>query len=141
MPKEMKKDIALTIFLIMIGSFGIFCVVLQEIGAIYLWYEGKCYVGAYYRDSKPDQLVEGVEVTFTDFWGRSKIVVTSKSLVNVTLFFRGWYKIEATYKGSKKTLTITTTTARSPTIGTIYIILDRESDEIQNIVYIPPPPC
>jgi len=131
------KEATLTTFIVLLNVIGISGIILQEMGALYLWFEGECYVGAYYYGSSYEELVEGVKVTFTDYWGRSKVVVTSKEMVNVTLYFRGWYRVEATYKGSTKTKIITTANARYLYVGSVYIILDEKNDTI--IIYVSPP--
>lgn len=133
------KNIALTAILVGLNVFGIMGIVLQEIGALYIWFQGKCYIGAYYQGSSAEELVEGVEVKIIDFWGNTKSVVTSKRLVYVTLYFRGWYRIEASYNGSVMTKTITTASPRYLYVGIIYIILDPESETILDILYVSPP--
>jgi len=133
------KEATLTTFIVLLNVIGISGIILQEMGALYLWFEGECYVGAYYYGSSYEELVEGVKVTFTDYWGRSKVVVTSKEMVNVTLYFRGWYRVEATYKGSTKTKIITTANARYLYVGSVYIILDEKNDTIREIIYVSPP--
>lgn len=133
------KEATLTTFIVLLNVIGISGIILQEMGALYLWFEGECYVGAYYSGSSYEELVEGVKVTFTDYWGRSKVVVTSKEMVNVTLYFRGWYRVEATYKGSTKTKIITTANARYLYVGSVYIILDEKNDTIREIIYVSPP--
>jgi len=134
-----KKNIAKAIIIILMCAFGILLIILEEIGAVYLWFQGECYVGAYYYGDSPRNLVDGVKVEIKNFWGHSQVVETLNRLVNITLYFHGWYRMEATYGGSTKTETITTVTARSAYVGTIYVILDKENGTIRNIEYAKPP--
>ncbi|HIE14145.1 TPA: hypothetical protein EYP70_02620 [Candidatus Bathyarchaeota archaeon] len=133
-----KKDVVLTAIIISLNMLGISGIILQEIGALYLWFQGKCYVYAYYYGSSYDEPVEGVRVTFTDYWGRSKVVVTEREAVNVTLYFHGWYSVEASYKNSTKTKVITTANAKYLYVGFIYVILEKNGT-IRDIMYISPP--
>jgi len=127
------------IIFVITAAFGILGIVLIEIGAIYLWFQGRCYIGAYYYGDR-SSLIEGVKVEIKDFWGRSMVVITSNRLVNVTLYFRGWYRVEATYRDSAKTIAILTVNARySTNIGTIYVVLNKEDDTIRYIEYAKPP--
>jgi len=135
-----KKNIAKVIIAILMCAFGILGIILEEIGAIYLWFQGGCYIGAYYYGDNFRNLVDGVRVEIKDFWGRSQVVTTSNRLVNTTLYFHGWYQVEATYRVSTKTETITTVTARYAYVGAIYVILDKEDDTIRDIEYVKPYP-
>ncbi len=127
------------IIFVLVAAFGILGIVLIEIGAIYLWFQGRCDIGAYYYGDK-SSLIEGVKVEIKDFWGHSIVVTTSNRLLNITLYFRGWYRVEATYRGSAKTLDIITVNARySTNIGTIYVVLNKEDDTIRCIEYAKPP--
>lgn len=128
------KDKNNLIFILMTAS-TITGIVLAQIGAFYIWFQGVCYVGAYYYGETPHNLIEGVKVKITDFWGRSQEVITSNSRVNLTLYFHGWYRVEAAYKGSTNTIIITTTTFDSGSVGSIYVILE-EDGAIKYIMYM-----
>ncbi len=133
-----KKNIAAMIILISIIAFGVSWIILEQIGAIYVWFQGNCYIGAYYYGNRA-RLIDEVRIEIKDFWGHSQVVITSDSLLNITLYFNGWYQVEATYRGSTKTRILTTVRARYPYIGTIYVILDKENDTIRDIEYAKPP--
>lgn len=134
-----KKNAIVMVFVILLSIIGAVGLALIEMGAFYIWYTGKCFVGAYYYGESPENLVKGVNVVITDFWGRSQKVITSDHLVNITLYFRGWYRIEAIFNDSKEVKTITTVGAGPLYVGTIYIVLDKNDNTIKKIQYVPPP--
>ncbi len=134
----LKKHVPL-IIVTLLAACSIGVLVLGEIGILYLWKnQGKCYVGAYYYPES-SHLVEGVKVTITDFYGLSQEVTTSSDFVYVTLYFKGWYKIEATYGNSTETAIIITVKAQYAWIGTIYAVLN-EDNTIRYIKYVSPLP-